>query len=66
MKKIVGKTAAFTAAMLVNGTVSAHAGEHGTSGLFASLMHLLAEHGYLVVLALCAVGVVILRRARKV
>ena len=62
MKKIMLATAALTAA-LSTAPASAHLGEHGDMGLMAGALHLMSEHGYLLVLIGIVAGALVLQRA---
>jgi len=65
MKQIFMKTTALLAGLLVSGAVSAHAGVHGAEGLIAGVRHLLAEHGYLLVIVAAGLGSVVLKRSSR-
>ena len=59
LKKIAG-----LAATLAPGLALAHPGEHGFTGFAATLVHLLAEHGYLLPM-LAAVGLFTWHRRQR-
>ena len=52
MKSVLKKSTAIAAGVLSAGTAMAHPGEHGADGFWATIAHLLGEHGYLLLLLL--------------
>ena len=64
MKSVLKKSAAILAGVLAAGTALAHPGEHGADGFWATMVHLLGEHGYLL-LPLLAVAVFTWRRLQS-
>ncbi len=65
MQNLLNKTATFAAGLLTIGAVHAHPGPHGADGMLSGIVHLLGEHGYLLILVLC-VGAIALQRFGRV
>ncbi|MEW8430295.1 MAG: hypothetical protein G8D61_11320 [gamma proteobacterium symbiont of Ctena orbiculata] len=64
MKKIA--VGIVSASMLsLSGPLSARVGEHGTLGLVSGVEHLLADHGYLLVLLGVVAAALILKRLNR-
>ncbi|MES9843595.1 MAG: HupE/UreJ family protein [Candidatus Sedimenticola sp. PURPLELP] len=51
------------AATLVSGPALAHVGSHGSEGLLQGLVHMLADHGYLLALLGAGAAAVVLKRS---
>ncbi|MET0106184.1 MAG: hypothetical protein ABW072_13730 [Sedimenticola sp.] len=51
------------AAALLSGTAMAHVGSHGSEGLLQGLLHMLADHGYLLALLGAGAAAVVLKRS---
>lgn len=52
-------------AALASGNAFAHVGDHGSDGLVAGIMHMLAQHGHLLPLVAVGVGVLLLARSLR-
>ena len=64
MKSVLKKSTAIAAGVLTAGAAMAHPGEHGADGLLATVVHLLGDHAYLLLLLL-AVAVFTWRRVQN-
>ncbi|MES9887962.1 MAG: hypothetical protein ABW140_14230 [Candidatus Sedimenticola sp. 6PFRAG1] len=51
---------------LTSTTAMAHVGPHGVEGFLSGVLHMLADHGYLLGLAAAAVAMVVLKRSQRV
>ena len=56
MKRVVTQLLG-TAGLLLSGSAMAHVGSHGSEGVMATLMHMLADHGYLLAIVAAVFGI---------
>ena len=65
MKNFVKKAVVSVAGLLTLGGAHAHPGLHGTDGVWSGIVHMLGEHGYLLILLL-GIGAIVMRRSGRV